>query len=437
MNRSVGRPSARLTPALITALVLGFGCSDPEPPAERFVANSPGWLQMEALHAAASYGDLEATGKLLRRGVHVDARNYMDETPLMSAISNARLAAAELLIENGADVNAESFVKMTPLMIAARLDDARFVRALIDAGAAVDTLGERGFTALTHAAAKGRVETAVALLEAGADPSGGGPLASSTPVELARQRGSAELVGLLVSAGADRQPARAARRSSSTGSSTRRPRPASSQGAPDEPGLLDRYDTALIDAAISGDVWAVREALDTGEYTTIDSENPKGLTALGIAVKAKNTEMVQVLLDAGAWVDHPQGAPTVTPLVLAVRAGSRNYEVTRLLLDAGANPDVQPLLAASAPRGMRRVCMALIEAGADVNLTQSDGSSALIGAAALCDVELMEALIFAGADVNYVNQYGSTALKVAKRRSTSKCQAASELLLTYGAVEKR
>lgn len=198
--------SARSVLALVAALGLCAGCSESEPPAERFVQNTRGWRQMEALHAAAGYGDLDATRKLLRRGIHVDARNLMDETPLMTAASNARLEEVELLIERGADLDAESFLKMTPLMFAARLDgarldDARIVSALIDAGAAVDTVGERGFTALTHAAAMGWTDVARELLAAGADPTGSGP-GSAAPVDFARQRGSAELVGILISAGA-------------------------------------------------------------------------------------------------------------------------------------------------------------------------------------------------------------------------------------------
>jgi ankyrin repeat protein len=73
---------------------------------------------------------------------------------------------------------------------------------------------------------------------------------------------------------------------------------------------------------------------------------------------------------------------------------------------------------------------ALIEQGADVNLPQTDGMTALHWAVRLDDVELAKALVRAGADVKATNRYGVTPLSLA---STNGNAAMVELLLDAGA----
>ena len=52
-----------------------------------------------------------------------------------------------------------------------------------------------------------------------------------------------------------------------------------------------------------------------------------------------------------------------------------------------------------------------MEAGADINLQNNDGSTPLHTAAFLCRVEIVEALLENGADKNIRNNFGSTALE--------------------------
>ena len=56
--------------------------------------------------------------------------------------------------------------------------------------------------------------------------------------------------------------------------------------------------------------------------------------------------------------------------------------------------------------------MALIEAGADLDQQNNDGSTALLTAAFFCRTEIVEALLAAGADRSIPNYAGSTALDV-------------------------
>ena len=62
--------------------------------------------------------------------------------------------------------------------------------------------------------------------------------------------------------------------------------------------------------------------------------------------------------------------------------------------------------------GHTNVAKALIDAGADINQKNNDGSTALITAAFFCRIEIVEALLSNGADKSIRNMSGSTALDV-------------------------
>ena len=69
-----------------------------------------------------------------------------------------------------------------------------------------------------------------------------------------------------------------------------------------------------------------------------------------------------------------------------------------------------PLITA-AVFGRTEVAMALIEAGADVNIKNNDGSTPLHSAAFFCRTEIVEGLLANGADKNIRNKAGSTAME--------------------------
>ncbi|AIY41328.1 Ankyrin repeat [Collimonas arenae] len=88
-------------------------------------------------------------------------------------------------------------------------------------------------------------------------------------------------------------------------------------------------DTALMIASYKGDVPAVKALLDKEA-----EPNNTGWTALHYAASIGNDEIVQMLLDASAYIDA--GSPNnTTPIMMAARAGK--ILTVKLLLDSGAD----------------------------------------------------------------------------------------------------
>ncbi len=71
-------------------------------------------------------------------------------------------------------------------------------------------------------------------------------------------------------------------------------------------------------------------------------------------------------------------------------------------------PPPTPLISA-AVFGKTEIARVLIEAGAEVNLKNNEGSTPLHSAAFLCRLEIVEMLLENGADKDLLNNYGSTA----------------------------
>ena len=154
---------------------------------------------------------------------------------------------------------------------AARNGDRETLRALLTRGADVNDAAGDGMSALHWAAARGDVETARMLLYAGANVSATTRLGAYTPLLLAARNGRADVVELLVDAGADPN------RASSTGTS------------------------ALMLAAASGNVDAVQALLDRGADMNA-TESTGGYTPLMFAASAGRQDVIALLTRRGADV---------------------------------------------------------------------------------------------------------------------------------------
>ncbi len=121
-----------------------------------------------ALHVAIKENAAKAVQALLSwEKVEVEARNKVDESPLMLAALGGQMDIVKGLIERDADVNKTGW---TPLHYAATRGHLDVMRLLLDKSAYIDAASPNGTTPLMMAAFYGTPSSVKLLLEAGADP---------------------------------------------------------------------------------------------------------------------------------------------------------------------------------------------------------------------------------------------------------------------------
>jgi ankyrin repeat protein len=122
-----------------------------------------------ALHWASYWDDVDAAQRLLRAGANVDAANELGATALWNASMNGSAAMVRVLLEAGADPNASLLAGESPVMTAARTGAADVLELLLRAGADPNAKGTRGQTALMWAASQMHADAVRVLLAHGAD----------------------------------------------------------------------------------------------------------------------------------------------------------------------------------------------------------------------------------------------------------------------------
>lgn len=148
----------------------------------------------------------------------------------------------------------------------------------------------------------------------------------------------------------------------------------------------------------------------------------KGFDALVDAIGSNRPEFVQPLINKGADVNHPGGKLDVkgwTPLHFA--AHYNNLPIVEKLIELGADPSIKcqkgetPAMIAAIKCGSRLISKFIV-AGVDVNARSSRNETLLMLAAqsiARNPKETFEVLLKAGANVNLQNNLGDTALHMA------------------------
>lgn len=115
-------------------------------------ASSP---QNQQLMKAASTGDLVQVSELIAAGANPNYQNAAGLTPLMmSAISPRNFDVSVFLISAGADINARNMVQDTPLIYALMGDNTPLAALLIHQGADADFKGSSGKSARDLASEK-------------------------------------------------------------------------------------------------------------------------------------------------------------------------------------------------------------------------------------------------------------------------------------------
>lgn len=180
--------------------------------------------------------------------------------------------------------------------------------------------------------------------------------------------------------------------------------------------------TGLHAAAWEGDAAAMCRLIESGE--DLEKRDSAGRTALHVAAFAKHPSLVTALVDAGA---DPNALEHESYDIITIAAVANDLEVLQTALRVGGNPSnvTSPYdgtaLIAAAHLGHVDVVQILIDAGAPLDHVNNLGWTALIEAVVLGDgktnhVKIVRALRQAGADVSLTDNQGRTASDLAQAR---------------------
>lgn len=126
------------------------------------------------LHVAASQGSDDICSFLIRKGADVNARDSVGGTPLEAAVFNDRLHVVNMLLDAGADVHLGR-TRDNAFFLSLWTKDTALVHTLIEHGCSASRPDASGVLPIYVAASSGTADVIRVLLSAGADICGGRP----------------------------------------------------------------------------------------------------------------------------------------------------------------------------------------------------------------------------------------------------------------------
>jgi ankyrin repeat protein len=348
----------------------------------QMIQNSPDLINSGELGRAANSGELRVATFLLDHGADVNWK-LNGGPPLDQAAMNAQKTMVELLLSRGADVNALTRSGGTALLTATRGGFQAVVEVLLahkaDVNAHFTTINQT-LTPLHLAAEKGYANLIKLLLAAGANPNVENS-EGQTPLSYAAENGYLEIVKMLLAAKAD----------------------------PDG----GKLDVPLLSAIHKQDALSAEQLLEAGANPNAASAegwtqrgNHITVAPLWLAIDSDQLPMVNLLLKFKADPNDPQayGRP--------------------LLFQALSNPDILE---------------AMLDAGAKADVRDAQGNTALHWAASpgkpLADRKVFELLLNHQADPNVRNNDDATPLNLVNRSGDKNAVEIADLLRQHGALD--
>jgi ankyrin repeat protein len=233
----------------------------------------------DALVAASLGGHVEVVEKILGAGVKVDVPGSHEVDNLIAlsaAAQGGHVEAVKALLRAGADVDGLSFRRpgegISALQIAASRGAVEIMTTLIAANANVNIITANAHTPMGYAVLAPHREAIEILLRAKAEANTAHSTALFTPLQMATSAGDVELVGKLLAAGAD----------------------------PDFVTANKFCLPPLVQAAQDGHLAIVEMLLAAHANVNVINPDRRDYTALKAAIVGNQTEVIQVLRQAGA-----------------------------------------------------------------------------------------------------------------------------------------
>ena len=368
-----------------------------------------------ALFVAAGEGmHLDALRALLAHGATVDITNAHGATPLSHAAMRGNVGAMAALLAAGADPARgpdgsggalHALLRGAKALRGRALADA--VRRLLRAGSDAETVDQAGTTPLMIAAARGERAACAALLDAGADASrasAGTPTGGVTPTMRAAAGGHAAVLRLLLSEGRADPNTRGGARLSGAGALY-----LAAQGKHTDAAAVLLDAGAAVDAAVDGVgatplfvaaergcVAMVRLLLRHGaDWRAV---NWNGVNAFHMAAIRGHVEVMEALHShaaaaAGAAFHETSKGPEGMERGIndsEAMLESRGNDGSTPLLSVAAGGDGEPQLTRSR---RTKTLQWLISKGANVAAARADGHTALLIAATLGHVDVIDTLL--------------------------------------------
>ena len=257
------------------------------------------------------------------------------------------------------------------LIDAAKQGNKASIRALLKEKVPVNAVATDGTTALHWAVRSDDMETVKLLLQAGANVRMADRY-GITPLRFAAENGNAAMIEVLLKAGADPNA------------------------------TLPTGETALMTAAHTGKPDAVSMLLSHGAKPN-EREQRFGETAAMWAAAENNAAAIRVLADGGGDLNAKSRLMEFPEF---------KFLTSGMVITALPKGGWTPLMYA-ARQGSMDAARALVEAGANPNLTDPDGTTATIVAIINVHFDLAAMLAEKGADLNIADSSGMTALYAA------------------------
>ncbi len=379
------------------------------------------------LACAAYWGRLDIVRELLSYGVDPNDQTSDGVSSLTWAVKGGNIEIVELLITSGADVNLDS-----PLAAACSMQRTDLIDLLIRHGTSIHGV-------LREAAQRSQLEVFNHALELGADLHLASTEKHPSLLALATSGGSAPIIQYLLDHGLQSEL-----------------NPSPEQILPLHIAISSKQSqTVELLIGRGADVNAYSQTIDIRPPRTLRPTRhwtPMPETPLTLAARIGSKEVIDLLMQNGAMVTPPTPASVGTPLLYAVwhqdtslverliaqcvdvnQQGTLWYEdiptfplllateedsldILGLLLDAGAEINVQnvegfsALHIAAARETSDQLKLILSRPGVNINLRLSNGSVLLHSAASEGGVENVISLLSAGAHINVLNNTGRTPL---------------------------